>query len=233
VPRPYTATVSTVKQRGPYRTGIESRARIVAAAVDVFGRFGFRGGTLQQVADRVGMTPGAITKLFGSKEQLLIAVLEHWAVLTTEVIGGESTGLARLEGFGRLMAYHMEHRGFLELYTTMAAEAAAFHEHPAHRFMTERYSSTLADMRELFADGVGEGSFRPMDEDEIANEAECLLAAMDGLEIQFLLNPEFDLAGSFRRYVDHLEARLAPIDAAPVGPQGAAGSRDGTPAAGS
>jgi AcrR family transcriptional regulator len=204
-----------VKPRGPYKTGIESRARIVVASVDVFGRFGFRGSTLQQVADRVGMTPGAITKLFGSKEQLLIAVLEHWAVLTTEVIGGESRGLSQLEGFARLMAYHMQHRGFLELYTTMAAEAAAFHEHPAHEFMTRRYRNTLADMRALFADGVREGSFRPMTEAEIANEAECLLAAMDGLEIQFLLDPAFDLERSFRMYVDHLEARLAPVGADP------------------
>jgi AcrR family transcriptional regulator len=199
-----------VKQRGPYRTGIESRGRIVAAAVDIFGRHGFKGGTLQQVADAVGMTAGAITKLFGSKEQLLIAVLQHWAVLTTDVIGADTTGMARLQGFGRLMAFHMTHRGFLELYITMAAETAAFPEHPAHIFMTERYAVTLDDLRTMFASGVAEGSFRRMSQDEIANEAECLLAAMDGLEIQFLLNPGFDLERSFRKYVRNLENRLAP-----------------------
>jgi AcrR family transcriptional regulator len=202
--------VSEVSQRGPYRTGIESRARIVAAAVDVFGRYGFRGGTLQQVADAVGMTAGAITKLFGSKEQLLIAVLEHWAVLTMEVMGSEKRGLARLESFEQLMAYHVAHPGFLELYITMAAEAGSFDGHPAHAFMSERYARTLGDLRAVFVDGVGEGSFRPMLEEEIANEAECLLAAMDGLEIQFLLNPDFDLERSFRLYLDNLEARLSP-----------------------
>jgi len=209
-PLPYGERVPKVKQRGPYRTGIESRAKIVAAAVDVFGRYGYKGGTLQQVAEMVGLTAGAITKLFGSKEQLLIAVLQHWGVLTTEVIGSETTGMARLEGFGRLMAFHMSHRGFLELYITMAAETAAFPEHPAHAFMTERYGGTLEDLRTMFVDGVAEGSFRPMAPDEIDNEAECLLAAMDGLEIQFLLNPAFDLERSFRKYVRNLEARLAP-----------------------
>lgn len=183
----------------------------MAAAVDVFGRYGYKGGTLQQVADAVGMTPGAIAKLFGSKEQLLIAVLEHWAVLAEEVIGGNSHGSARLEGFGRLMEFHMNHRGFLELYTTMAAEAAAHTGHPAHSFMTQRYANTLSGMREIFVDGVDEGSFRPMLDEEIENEAECLLAAMDGLEIQFLLNPAFDLERSFRRYLRNLEARLAPL----------------------
>ena len=202
--------MSEVKQRGPYRTGIESRARIVAAAVDVFGRHGFRGGTLQQVADAVGLTAGAITKLFGSKEQLLIAVLEHWGVLTTAVIGAEKRGLARLQSFADLMAYHVGHPGFLELYVTMAAEAGSFEEHPAHEFIAERYASTLADLRQVFGDGVRDGSFRPMTDEEISNEAEWLLAAMDGLEIQFLVQPKFDLERSFRRYLDVLEARLAP-----------------------
>jgi AcrR family transcriptional regulator len=198
-------------QRGPYRTGIESRARIVAAAVDVFGRHGFRGATLRQVAAAVDMTAGGIIKLFGSKEELLIAVLEHWAVLARDVIGEQNHGLAQLEGFGRLMRFHMEHRGFLELYITMAAEAAAGDGHPAHSFIERRYSTTLADLRRLFTEGVVRGAFRPMPDEEIANEAECLLAVMDGLEIQLLLNPEFDLERSFRRYVGNLERRLAPL----------------------
>lgn len=157
------------------------------------------------------MTAGAIIKLFGSKEDLLIVVLEHWAVLAREVIGEQNHGLAQLEGFGRLMRFHMEHRGFLELYITMAAEAAAGQGHPAHSFIERRYSTTLADLRRLFAEGVAQGAFRPMLDGEIANEAEALLAVMDGLEIQLLLKPDFDLERSFRMYVGNLEARLAPV----------------------
>ena len=201
--------MTEVMPRGPYRTGIESRARIVEAAVDVFGRHGFRGGTLQQVADAVGLTPGAITKLFGSKEQLLIAVLEHWDELTTAVMGADKRGLARLESFADLMAYHVGHPGLLELYVMMAAEAGSFDEHPAHDVIVDRYARTLEDLRQVFADGVRDGAFRPMAEDEIRAEAEFLLAAMDGLEIQFLVDPAFDLVRSFRRYLDALEARLA------------------------
>jgi AcrR family transcriptional regulator len=157
------------------------------------------------------MTAGAIIKLFGSKEELLIAVLEHWAVLARDVIGEQNHGLAQLEGFGRLMRFHMEHRGFLELYITMAAEAAAGQGHPAHSFIERRYSTTLADLRRLFAEGVAQGAFRPMLDGEISNEAEALLAVMDGLEIQLLLKPDFDLERSFRMYVGNLEARLAPV----------------------
>ena len=67
----------------------------------------------------------------------------------------------------------------------------------------------VAERRRLRRSGVADGAFRRMSQDEIANEAECLLAAMDGLEIQFLLNPRFDLERSFRKYVQNLESRLA------------------------
>jgi AcrR family transcriptional regulator len=201
------------KQRGPYKKGVERRLEVVDVAVEVFGQYGFKGGTLQHVADRVGLTPAAITKLFGSKERLLIAVLEHWDVVTGQVMGADLRGTAVLEGFRRLMAYHARHRGLLELYTRMAAEAAS-PDHPAHAFMTDRYRRTLANMRRLFTDAVEDGYFRPMTEDQITSEAECLLATMDGLEIQFLLNPGFDLEASFAAFVDRL-TRLS-SDGVPV-----------------
>jgi hypothetical protein len=64
-------------------------------------------------------------------------------------------------------------------------------------------------MRQIFVDGVEQGVFRSMTAKEISNEAEWLLATMDGLELQFLLNPKFDLVGSYDRFLDHLEERLA------------------------
>lgn len=199
--------------RGPYKKGIARRREVVSVATEVFGQHGFKGATLQQVAERVGLTPAAIIKLFGSKEGLLIAVLEHWDVVTSEVIGSPNRGYELLDAFKKLMNYHTQHRGLLELYTTMAAEATSS-DHPAHEFMTERYRSTLGTMRSLFRDAVDDGYFRPMADDEISGEAECLLATMDGLEIQFLLNPAFDLERSFAAFVDRLVTRLSVDDPA-------------------
>lgn len=177
-------------------------------AMDVFGQHGFKGGTLQRVAERVGLTPAAVLKLFGSKEGLLIAVLEHWGEVTSQAMGSPNRGYELLEAFKKLMRYHTRHRGLLELYVTMAAEATSA-DHPAHEFMTRRYGATLATMRRLFRDAIEDGHFRPLAEEEIDGEAECLLATMDGLEIQFLLNPAFDLERSFAAFVDRLVARLS------------------------
>lgn len=221
---------STRTPRGPYRKGIERRLEVVAVAVEVFGQRGFKGGTLQHVADRVGLTPAAIIKLFGSKEGLLVAVLEHWGVVTLDVVGADARGVELLAGFERLMRYHSGHRGLLELYITMAAEGTSV-EHPAHDFMIERYSRTLEDMRSLFADAIAEGHFRPMSEQEIAHEAQWLLATMDGLEIQFLLNPAFDLERSFAVFVDRLVGRLSRADSgALAGPEKPGGQPRSWPA---
>ncbi|MCC6765047.1 MAG: TetR/AcrR family transcriptional regulator [Deltaproteobacteria bacterium] len=53
-----------------------TRARIIAAVVDVIARDGFQGLTAQQVAARSGMTWGAVQHHFGGKDSLLLAVLE-------------------------------------------------------------------------------------------------------------------------------------------------------------
>jgi len=198
--------------RGPYKHGIERRREIVAVATEVFGEHGFKGGTLRQVAERVGVSAGAIMKLFGNKEQLLIAVLQNWDDVTSEVVGPESRGIAQLRGFLDLMSYHVRHKGLLELYATMATEASS-PEHPAHEFMRERYRRTLENMRQLFRDAIASGDFARMTVDEIRSEAEWLLATMDGLEIQYLLNQRFDLERSFSEYVQRLAARLKAGDA--------------------
>jgi AcrR family transcriptional regulator len=198
--------------RGPYKRGIERRRQVVATATEVFGEHGFRGGTLQRVADRVGGTPAAVLKLFGTKEKLLIAVLEHWGAVTREIVAQGTVENAYLDGFNKLMSYHVEHKGLLQLYTTMAAEASS-PQHPAHEFMTDRYRTTLEDMRGRFRTSALGGHLKRMDEEEIAHEAECLLAVLDGLEIQFLLNPDFDMEQSFAAYVDKVLKRLrAPQD---------------------
>src|SRR4051812_9518701 len=198
---------TTAVLRGPYKRGIERRRLVVATATEVFAENGFRGGTLQQVADRVGGTPAAVLKLFGTKEKLLIAVLEHWGTVTAELVLQGTIENAYLDGLNKLMSYHVRHKGLLQLYTTMAAEASSA-QHPAHEFMTNRYRNTLTQMRDRFRRASEAGHLKPMTEEDVAHEAEYLLAALDGLEIQFLLNPEFDLERSFAIYVERVLERL-------------------------
>src|SRR5690242_3694147 len=50
--------------------GAETRERLVEAALDVFGRFGFEGATTRQIAKEAKANLAAIVYHFGSKEAL-------------------------------------------------------------------------------------------------------------------------------------------------------------------
>src|SRR3954467_525042 len=125
--------------RGPYRTGIRRREQIVAVAITVFGEYGFAGGSIRTIAERVGVSHATLLQHFGSKEGLLMAVLQEWDRRTVE---SSLTGVVGLDYFRRLpevMAGHLSNRGLLELFATIAAEASS-PAHPAHAFIRRRYT---------------------------------------------------------------------------------------------
>jgi AcrR family transcriptional regulator len=55
----------------------ETRARLLQAAARVYARSGFGGATLDEVAAEAGFTKGAVYDHFGSKENLLLALMEE------------------------------------------------------------------------------------------------------------------------------------------------------------
>jgi AcrR family transcriptional regulator len=193
--------------RGPYRTGIRTRAQIVVAATEVFGNVGFHAGSVRMIADRVGTSPATVMQHFGSKEGLLTAVIEDWSAQTRLALGAtDLRGLAYLERLDGLMPFHYAHRGLQTLFTTLTAEAVP-PEHPAHDFIQQRYARTLSDWSGELRWAVDHGETAPMDDAQIHTEIRLLIATADGLELQWLLDPTFDLAGTFRDYLHETLAR--------------------------
>ena len=57
-----------------------TRAQVLVAAAELFARHGFRGTNVQDVADRVVMTKGAVYYFFPNKDSLAVGVVEeHYA----------------------------------------------------------------------------------------------------------------------------------------------------------
>lgn len=54
----------------------ETRTKVIAAVVDIIAESGFQGATASAVANRAGVTWGAVQHHFGGKDGLLLAVLE-------------------------------------------------------------------------------------------------------------------------------------------------------------
>jgi AcrR family transcriptional regulator len=77
-----------VEKLTPERRRQLTRTTLVEAAADVFAQKGFYGASLEEIADAAGFSRGAIYSNFGSKEELLFAVLDHYMDLQLEAVVG-------------------------------------------------------------------------------------------------------------------------------------------------
>ena len=57
----------------------EIRGRLIDAAADVFAESGFDGARVARIAEKAGLTTGAIYNRFGGKTELLLEALDHHA----------------------------------------------------------------------------------------------------------------------------------------------------------
>jgi TetR/AcrR family transcriptional regulator len=75
----HTAHMSKIKTQPAVKTRIQSENQdlILAAALDVFSTYGFRGATVDQIAAKCGLSKPNLLYYFRRKEDLYVAVLEH------------------------------------------------------------------------------------------------------------------------------------------------------------
>ena len=187
--------------RGPYRTGIRRREQIVGVAITVFGEHGYAGGSIRVIADRVGVSHATLLQHFGSKEGLLTAVLQEWDRRTVEASLAGVAGLDYFRQLPEVMAAHLRHRGLLELFTTIAAEASN-PSHPAHSFIRARYTHNLATLAAHLTQAVDAGDVAPLTPAEIEIEVRLVTAVLDGVGLQWLLDPATDVVTGVSTYIE-------------------------------
>ena len=192
--------------RGPYRNGIARRKQILAKAGEVFATYGYLAGSLRQIALEVGVSPAALTRHFDSKEDLLIEVLKLWGEETGSATAGLGSGIGYFEGQSSLMRYHLAHRGYLELFLRLSAEASN-PAHPAATFIRERNRRTLELFISNLNEAIAAGDIAAMSNDEVEQECRLLISVMDGLELQWLLDPNVELVALFERHQEQMLAR--------------------------
>jgi len=92
---PATASVNTTK-------GERTRAAILDAALRIVSKAGLDGLTIGTLADATGMSKSGLFAHFGSREELLLAVLAHGQAEFTEVVF--QPAMAKPRGLPRLKA---------------------------------------------------------------------------------------------------------------------------------
>ncbi|MFE3452567.1 TetR/AcrR family transcriptional regulator [Nonomuraea sp. NPDC059194] len=183
--------------------GARTRERILDSAMELFSRSGFYAVSLRDIAAHAGMTHAGLLHHFPGKDELLIQVLTRREELAAEqTLTGDSDPERLLERHLDQLTWNMRTPGLVGLFVKVSGEASD-PAHPAHDYFVQRYrrlrKGTARLLRVLF-----ERASPPIAHDPDA-VAQQLLALVDGLQTQWLLDPdEVDMRASVVTYLTQL-----------------------------
>jgi AcrR family transcriptional regulator len=181
--------------RGTYAKGIAKREQILRRAVAVIGDAGPRSTYVKDIADAVGLTTAGLLHYFDSKEEMFTEILrmrdqqdeqKYWPR------AGAADDLARLrQGYLDIISHNTEVPGLVQLFMRMAADSPDT-DHPAHALFRDRGEKLRGYFRVGIERVQRNGQLNPsMDP---ATLARVLQAVSDGLQLQWMLEPDFDMA---------------------------------------
>jgi len=147
------------------RRKAERPQEIIEAAFTEFSRNGYSTTTLDQIAERAGVTKGTIYVYFESKEHLFISMVREFTKPTMETVhdmfkthDGSTADLLRAQ-FSFIYEHLVEDRRRREVVRMLIAEAPRFPE-LADRYHAEILRSCLDMLRQAIQRGVDRGEIR-------------------------------------------------------------------------
>ena len=175
-----------IGRRGSYAKGVARRLEILDRAIEVFAERGGYGTSLRSIAQAIGISHAALLHYFDSREQLLIAVYEH-AEAKRNADPGLPAPTGALDVLVQAANANVEVPGLVELYTTLVAASLEAGDTVGRSYFTERFARVRDDLVQRIRAEQAAGTMRTdVDAGQIAA---LLVAASDGLQIQWLLDP--------------------------------------------
>jgi AcrR family transcriptional regulator len=195
--------------RATTERGARTRAAIMDAAIRLFARHGYRGAPLAAVASAVEMTQPGLLHHFPTKEHLLMAVLEQRDREDVRRMreAWHEGGEAALGALAGLVAHNATNPELVQMFTVLAGEAVSG-DHPAHEFFADRYAHFRKRAQRTLDEGQDSGEFRS--DVDTGALATLILAVIDGLQIQWLLDDEQQMPPAFAVFLDMLVRYLKP-----------------------
>ncbi|NII51672.1 TetR/AcrR family transcriptional regulator [Frigoribacterium endophyticum] len=166
---------------GRYRKGIAKREAILDAALPVFGKVGFHGASLREVARQCGVSHQSLMHYFPTKDALLMAVLRRRDERLRQHF--DDVGGMRLAELVELAEYNVDVPAVISLFITASAEATSS-DHPAHDYYADHYDRIVSSTSAYL--GVAERRGWLRDGFTAETAARVVLAVQDGLQLQWL-----------------------------------------------
>ncbi|MCH4160485.1 MAG: TetR/AcrR family transcriptional regulator [Bifidobacterium sp.] len=190
-------------KRGPYAKGKARRKEILKAALSIVAKEGFDQTTLSKISKAVGISDVAVLHYFGTMDDLLVEVLKQ---RDTDDMAAATSSLPDMVSQMIQLIAHPEQSikqvmqivrrnsqtpGLVELYAHMSVRASD-PTSPAYRYFKQRGKV------ERYV--VGSAAKKVIDKEHLDTElspeemARVMQALLDGLQIQWLIDRDIDMA---------------------------------------
>ncbi|MCP9949958.1 TetR/AcrR family transcriptional regulator [Actinomadura madurae] len=193
-----------------YAKGRARRREILLAALNAFAEQGFRATSMREIAEMVGLSQAGLLHHFSSKNELLEEVLrlrdEEQRAFNERF--GRRDGLNAVRYLIDLVELNARQVELVRLYTVLAGESVGA-GHPARPYFLERYATVRERVADRLRDARDCGDIRA--DVDLQDVASVLIAVMDGLQIQWLHDPEaVDMKTAFADFLGSYLRGLAP-----------------------
>jgi len=140
------------------------RERILEEAAELFARSGYDGSSISDLAGAIGVSKAAIYHYYPTKQDIydaiILEVLEGLTHTVGRDVAGAEGGAARLRAFmvGHARYFEQHHAQFVTMLIGYSGMALSERDDAAR--LRDNYEKQL---REVIAQGVADGAFRPLD----------------------------------------------------------------------
>ena len=172
--------------RRSYPKGVRRRQQILDSAIALLAQRGVDRASLRTVGEAIGVSHTALRHYFSSRDELLVE-----AYRTHEARAAGDAPAADESAVGLIIAAAERNRsipGLVELYATLTTDALQEQHAVTREFVRDRFRA----LREALAARIesGQRAGRIAAGIDPLDAAALVIAASDGLQIQWLLDPD-------------------------------------------
>jgi len=172
------------------KRSIETRTRILEAALECFARSGYDATGVAEICDTAGVSKGAFYHHFPTKQTVFLALMHDW-LLTIDTLmdasraGAKSTPQAFRQMSEMMTGVFVQASGRLPLFLEFWTQASR--DPQVWQALVEPYQRYADYFSTFVKEGIDEGSLKPIDPDVAAR---AIVSLALGLLLQGLLDPQ-------------------------------------------